>query len=59
MFIKVEIQYRQDMVYLEKGVPPTIYSHETLDESHQLLNFIYSSRSNAAAEYLFNLNDIR
>jgi hypothetical protein len=59
MFIKVEIQYRQDMVYLEKGVQPTIYSHETLDERHQLLNFIHSSRSNAAAEYLVNLHDIR
>jgi len=59
MFIKVEIQYRQDMVYLEDGIPPTIYSNETLDERYQLLNFIHSSKSNATAEYMINLHDIR
>ena len=58
MLIKVEIQYRQDMVYLDEGIPPMIYSHETLDERYQLLNFIHSSRSNATAEYLINLHEV-
>ena len=47
------------MVYLEERIPPTIYSHETVVERYQLLNFIHSSRSNATAEYLINLHDIR
>ena len=59
MFIKIEIQNRQDMVYLEEGVTPTIYSHETSDERNQIFNFIHSIKCSNTDEYQVNLNDIR
>ena len=59
MFIKIEIQNRQDMVYLEEGVIPTIYSHETSDEWNQLSNFIHCIKCSNTDECQVNLNDIR